>query len=360
MNLRITKLQNSLKTQNIPALFISNQNNVTYLTGFTGLSPNEREGFLLVTQKSAVLLTFPTYFALYKNGGDGFVSKEITATKRITDHVNDIFKDEHIQEVGFEKDNMTVSELESLQSRIQVKFIPTLSLIEDIRIVKDASEIQAIKKAASITDDAFTFIQTKIKKGVSEKELAIDLEFFMKSHTDDIAFTPIVAFNEHAAIPHHLSSAKSTLNTGSLILLDFGAKSDNYCADMTRVLFFGTPNEHFLDVYNAVKESQQCVLDALKPGVTGDAMDKLSREYIESKGFPAYTHGLGHGVGLAIHEAPRLRKTGIDVMKENIIVTVEPGIYLEGDCGVRIEDLVLLTSTGIDVLSTSTKEIITI
>lgn len=354
---KIVKIRKKLAGLTLDALFISNQYNVSYLTGFTGLSPNEREGFLFVTQNLAYLLTFPTYFGLFKKGGNGFTSLNITREIRMSDHLTEIIKREKINKIGFEKDNLTVSEYESLKTKLPSSFSPTENIVEEERLTKDNDEITKIKSAAKMTDMAFEYIKEKIKKGVSEKDLALELEFFLKKTAGSIAFPPIVAFGKNAAIPHYLSSPNHRLTTNSLILLDFGAKVEGYCADMTRVVFFGSPNNDQVKIYNTVCKAQELALKKIKSELLTHEIDKVARDYIKSAGFPEYPHGLGHGVGLAIHEAPRLKPESLEVLKENMVVTVEPGIYLEGNCGVRIEDLVILTKEGCEILSKSSKEI---
>lgn len=355
MSVRINKVKNFLINQGIDALFITGQENVSFLTGFTGLSPHEREGYLFITPKSASLLTFPTYFGLYEKGGSGFTTLCITQTKRLSDHLGEIIAREKIKTAGFEKDNLTVAELESLKSKLRINWTETTGIIEKFRIIKDGQELQFIKKAAEITDLAFDFIKSKIALEVSEKELALELEFFLKKNADDIAFSPIVAFNANAAIPHYLPTTNHQLSTNNLILLDFGAKVAGYCADMTRVIFFGKPQNAWVKIYETVLDAQKLALDALKPNIAASLPDKIARDYIKSQGFPDYPHGLGHGVGLAIHEAPRLRIDSKETLVENMTVTVEPGIYIPGRCGVRIEDLVVLRKDGIEILSKSPK-----
>lgn len=356
--MRLERIRKKLSQNHLEALFISNQHNVTYVTGFAGLSPHEREGFLLVTGKNAYLLTFPTYFGLYKHGGDGFKALCITAEKRLTDHLNMIFAEEKIQTLGIEKENLTLAEYASLKSKLSVSFMETEGFVEAFRMIKDENEIMKIRKAAEVTDRAFIAIQKEILEGISERTLALSLEYFIKKNAHDIAFPPIVAFGKNAAIPHYLPSNDQRLTISSLILLDFGAKVDGYCSDMTRVVFLGTPNEKEVKIYKTVLEAQKRALAILKDGIEANEADRLARSYIASCGFPEYPHSLGHGVGLAIHEAPRLKAGNTQILKEGMVVTVEPGIYLEGSCGVRIEDLVVLRKDGIEILSKSSKELI--
>jgi len=358
---RISKIRNKIKKLNLDALFITSQPNVSYLTGFAGLSPNEREGFLLVTQKTSHLFTFPTYFQLYCQGGDGFKTLEITRGFRLKDHLAAIIDKEKIKTIGYESENLTVAELESLKKKTAVSWRKTEKVVENLRMIKDKTEITKINKAAEITDQAFDFIKTKIKKGVTEKELALELEFFLKKSAGDIAFSPIVAFNQNAAIPHYLPAndhpPAGGLTTKSLILMDFGAKYEGYCADMTRVIFFGKLPEKQIKAYEIVLKAQIKALANIKMGMKATQVDMIARDYIKSHGFVPYPHGLGHGVGLSIHEDPRIKQGSKHSLLESMVFTVEPGIYLPGQYGIRIEDLVLLKKDGIEILSKTTKEI---
>ncbi|MCL5797538.1 MAG: Xaa-Pro peptidase family protein [Patescibacteria group bacterium] len=355
MKERLDRLRRILIVEKLGALFVTDQANVTYLTGFAGLSPHEREGFLFVTKKDAYLLTFPTYFGLYKKGSDSFKTVNITPVHRLTDYLNEITQGQKIKHVGVEKENLTLSEMESLKAKTEFEFRETAGLVEKLREIKDEEEIGYISQAAAITDDAFEFIKTKIRKGATEHGLALELEFFIKKKADDIAFSPIVAFDENAAIPHYLPNKKQITNN-NLILLDFGAKIHGYCSDMTRVVFWGSPkNDKIVTIFQTVLSAQEAAMSHLRIGKTGHEIDIIAKEIIKNAGFPEYLHGLGHGVGLNIHEAPRLKKDSPDIMTKNMVVTVEPGIYIEGFAGTRIEDLVVLKEDGIEILSKSDK-----
>lgn len=373
MSSKISNTKELIKENGLDALFVTGQENVTYLTGFKGLSQGEREGFLFITKYHSYLLTFPTYYGLYCQGKGEMDTLNITTDKKLHHHLTEIIQREKISLIGVEKEHLTLSEFSSLKRKIgmfqatppsrlislkpKVKLIQTENIIEKLRSVKDGDEIASIRKAANITDQAYQFIRTKIRPRISEKTLALELEFFLKKNADDTAFSPIVAFNAGSAIPHYLPSNDQRLKTNSLILLDFGAKVDGYCSDMTRVIFFCSPTNELVNIYNTVLEAQKLALKNLKPGEKCAEIDIIAKNYIRSKDYPQYPHGLGHGVGLAIHEAPRLKKDSKDLLKENMVVTVEPGIYIEGKYGIRIEDLVVLTHTGVEVLTKSSKEI---
>lgn len=352
---RIEKVKNLLEEKRLDSFLVTDQNNIAYLTGFPGLNPGEREGFFYTTRNRAFFLTFPTYFGLFKDKESQFITLNITKDKRLYDHLNDIIFSEKLRTLAVEEDNLSLSEFESLRRKIDIKFKYTKGVLENLRLIKEDYEIDLIKKAAKLTDETFNFIKSKIKKGISGKEIALKIEFFIKRKKADIAFEPIVAFNDNAAIPHYIPSFSCKLKTNSLILLDFGAKISGYCSDMTRVIFFGSPKNRWVKIYETVRNSQELALKRLKPGISTDIPDKIARDYIKSQGFPDYPHGLGHGVGLAIHESPRLRSDNPQKLLKNMVVTVEPGIYMPGDCGVRIEDLVLLKREGIEILSKSPK-----
>lgn len=358
MKNRLKIIQQELKSSKLDALFISDQYNVTYLTGFTGLSPNEREAFLLITKTDCFLLTFPTYYGLYKNSRDGFSTLCISTGKQLHSLLEEIIEKQKVNNLGFEKQNLTVAELQSLPKRLRIKFISTENLIEKQRLIKQDVELNKIKSAAGITDKAFSHIIKLIKVGMTEKQLALEIEFYIKKQADDTAFPPIVAFNKYAAIPHYLPDDKKQLTDHSLILLDFGARIGNYCSDMSRVIFLNTPSSRILKMYSVVLQAQQKAIKGISPGMTGHQADNIARSFIAGKNYSPYEHGLGHGVGLAIHEDPRLKIGSQQKLVPGMVFTIEPGIYIEGTAGIRIEDLAVLTDNGVKILSSSTKEVI--
>lgn len=395
-----------LNNLSLDALFISNQDTVAYLTGFVGFSHEERKGFLLICKNKFFLFTFPTYFGLYQYKSKDIEVINILVPKTLTDYLSQICIKEDIKNIGFEENHLTVAELSSLQTKVSLRGLKargfpyrrnpvpkapyhdltihppakstglsgtgvnnthgrlhwhkTNGAIDELRIIKDEEEIKYIRKASKITDTAFNYIREKISKNQSEKELSLLLEFFIKNHADDVAFSPIVAFDENSAIPHHLPTSSKKLTGNNLILLDFGAKVNNYCSDMTRIVFLGSPNDQQIKVYNVVLEAQKRALEILKADIICSQPDEIAQKYIKLQGFPPYFHKLGHGVGIAIHEQPKL-KIGIDEkLRQNMVVTVEPGIYLPGKFGIRIEDLVVIKEKGVEILSRSPKSLIII
>ncbi|OGG06104.1 hypothetical protein A3D05_04180 [Candidatus Gottesmanbacteria bacterium RIFCSPHIGHO2_02_FULL_40_24] len=353
---KLNLIRKQLEHYGSDALFVSGQENVTYLTAKAGLNSDEREVFLVITKKSAYLLAFSTTFAMYRRTA-GFIPVELTNQYRLSKAIIDIAGKEKLKTLAFEKNYVSYSEYISLKEKLSLKLTPSENIIEKMRLIKSNAEIESIKKAASVTDSAYEYAARLIKPGITEKNLALNLEFFIRKNSQNIAFSPIVAFNQNSAIPHYLPSDKVTLKNHSIILIDMGAKFLNYCSDLTRVICFGSPSDRLVKLYQTVLTAQENALSQLTSGKTGDEIDRLTREYIEQQGYPAFKHGLGHGVGLAIHEAPRLKPGSHEILCENMVVTVEPGIYIEGFAGIRIEDLVLITSRGPKLLSRAPKEI---
>ena len=353
----LIRIRKTLEELNLSALLVTGAENVSYLTRINGLKTGEREAFLLITKKTNYLFAFSTTYLLYKNV-PGFQSLELTASFRLSNALIYAIKEQGLKDIGFESENVTYTEITNLQTKLGKTLTPTTDIIENLRLIKTEDEIGKIKKAAQITDKAFAFILNEIKSGITEKELALKIEFYIKSKSDDIAFTPIVAFNENSAIPHYLPSAKIKLKKKSTILLDFGSKYQGYCSDLSRVVFFGTPNNKTVRIYDTVKKAQDETIKSLKPGISGGELDGIARNFIKKEGFIPYNHGLGHGVGLAIHENPRLRPGITDILRENMVFTIEPGIYIENYAGVRIEDLLVLKLEGPEFLSNASKKII--
>lgn len=370
----------------VDGLLITNPTNIRYLTGFIGASPTEREAYVLLTKDVLYFFTNALYLEQAKKLviSSQFVVRRLEIVevsreaplakqlKKIIRHAELVSASQQPSEnkipkqargdsfrLGYEDTNLTVSEHVKLQLELKnVEFVSLAGRIEELRKIKKSEEIAHTKKAARITDDCFEFILPKLTPGVTETEIAWEIETFFRKNGADSAFSPIVAFNKHSSQPHY-SPGRYTLDTKpSLILLDFGARFDGYCADMTRVVFFGQPSKKQKQAYEVLKNAQEQVLIALQNGVRGGAaLDQMCRELIEQSGLPLYPHSLGHAVGLDIHESPRLSFKQDAELKAGMVITIEPGIYLPGDFGLRIEDLVLITDDGFELLSQSPKEL---
>ena len=278
--------------------------------------------------------------------------------------------------MGIEEDELTITEHKLLKKHFKkTKHFD----IKAHRSIKTPEEIKKIEKAAKLGDLAFKYILKKIKTGITEKQLAYELEMFIKQNGAELSFPSIVAFGKNSSIPHH-QTGDSILGekNGQFILLDFGVKYQNYCSDMTRTIFFGNPTEKQEKIYKTVLTAQQKVIDFINSAtgsgkiVKASEVDNIARDYIISKGYPTIPHSLGHGIGLEVHEHPSLSPKSKEFLKEGMVFSIEPGIYLKGFGGVRIEDLFCISKTvpsetkglyvleekGLKQLTKSSKEII--
>lgn len=347
-----------LEEKNLGAFLITNPTNIRYLTGFIGAAPEERESYLLVTKTQTFLFTNALYLGQAKNTNATVI--EISRDEPFAKKLAETFQGNRL---GFEENNLTVAEYHKIMHvHKNVMLVPTQGRIEKLRMIKREDEIKNIRAAAKLTDQCFDFILEKIKPGVTEGIIAWEIESFIKTHGSQLAFSPIVAFGKNSSMPHYQPAESCKLTADSLILLDFGAKVNGYCSDMTRTVFIGKPETKWVTAYETVLAAQQKALECLTgPGPvtrSGTIADRLARKAIKKANFPTYSHSLGHGVGLDIHETPRLTIKKDQELKANMVVTVEPGIYIEGQYGVRIEDLILLKEDGIEILSKSKKEMI--
>lgn len=369
------------------SIFITNPTNIRYLIGFVGVE--RRDAYLLLLSTKAFLFVSSLYTQEAKKMqlNNSFLQKHfpkiqsldvhiLSSDNRITKQLATLCKKESIQNLQYESDDLTVSEYTSFKNALpSLTLIPIQNVIETLRMKKFPHEIASIKKAATITDKCFTYIQTKIKKGVTESQIAWDIETFFRKAGAQLSFSPIVAFGPNSALPHYATVGQgSTLSGNEIILLDFGARVDGYCADMTRMIFVGKPKLEWIKAYDTVLKAQTTAIDLLSHHfhlsinesgvknkgieVNGAEIDQICRKILEDAGLPSYPHSVGHGVGLDIHEAPRLTIHQDSVLTTDMVVTVEPATYMAGDFGIRIEDLVYLTNSGISVLSKSTKGIV--
>ncbi len=339
------------------ALLVTNPSNILYLTGFVGVSPTEREAYVLKTHEKTYLFTNRLYKEKASSLSAAFV--EISRESPFSAALAAVCTKERIRTLGFEDINLTVAELTKLKESLKdVTLMPSRDAIETLRMTKRNDELASIKLAASVTDQCFAFITKRIRPGTSEARLAWEIEAFLRARGGALAFTPIVAFNEHSSQPHYHEMSNNPLRKNSLVLLDFGARVNGYCADMTRVVFLGQPKPEWTKAYETTLAANEQAITLMKDGERhGATLDAAAQEIIAEAGLPPYPHSLGHAVGLEIHEAPRLSLKKDELLKPNMAVTVEPGTYIDGEYGIRIEDLVLVKHKGIEVLSKSRKEL---
>lgn len=335
--------------KNKDTLLITCPANIRYLTGFVGV--DKRDSYLLLIQAKKYLLTTSLYLEAAKNLKDVIVV-EISKEKPIEKEVAKL-----TDRIEFEENDLTVGEYNKLKKFIK-KLIPTKNRIEKMRMIKRPDEIENIRAAAKLTDQCFTYILRRIRPGVTERRLAWEIESYIRYRGAECAFSPIVAFDKNSSQPHYQPGSDLRRPQG-LTLLDIGARVNGYCADMTRVVFMGKPKDEWVKAYKAVLEAQQKALDLLRSGErNGATLDKQARKVIEKANLPGYQHSLGHNVGLDIHETPRLTVKKDAALRPGMVFSIEPAIYIQGQYGIRIEDLVLLKRNSIEVLSKSSKEIV--
>lgn len=358
MENNINKIKLLINESGLDAVLISSVSNIIYLTNYCGFSYLQREAFSVITNKENYLITDGRYRQAVSSI-PGFRLIEITSSNTLANIFEHLSK--KIKKIGIEENDLSVAEYQKVR-----KYFKTVNFsdLQNLRIVKNYSQVKSIEKAAGIGDETFDYILGKIKKGVTEKNLAFEIEFFIKKKGADISFPPIVAFGANSSIPHH-QSGNHELIAHNPILLDFGVKYQNYCSDMTRTIFFGKADDKFKKMYKTVLDAQKKAIELLKSSIVNGKssikatdVDHVARKYITDNGFPAIPHSLGHGIGIEVHEQPRLSPKSKDTLKEGMVFSIEPGIYIPGYGGVRIEDLVILENSGIRVLTKSNRNLI--
>lgn len=340
-----------LKQKNLDSLFIDSPQNVFYLTGYNGFSREERDAKILITKEKNYLFTDNRYLG------------ELTHLKNFEPVEISLFKEivqkNKISSAGFEETSLAFSEYKSLK-KIFKKLRPLTGIVERLREIKTENEITYIKKACAIGDAAFKYIIKEIKVNVTEEELEKKLEIFINQNGAGISFRPIVAFGKNSAVPHHQNS-KIKLKKGMMVLLDFGVNCKGYCSDMTRTVFFGLPTLKFKQIYHTVLAAQKVAVKTIRESnLRTNDVDKSARQYIADKGFPTIPHSTGHGIGIDVHEPPSLSPKSKSRLKNGMIFSIEPGIYLNGWGGVRIEDLFLFEDNSLKKITHSTSEIISL
>lgn len=349
---KLTKLRNAFGEAGIDGILLTNQHSRRYMTNFTGTA-----GVVLISNERALFITDFRYVEQAQKQAVGYEIVQHTGT--IIEEVAKQVKDLGIQKLGFEQDTLTYSSYTAYKGEVDAEFVATSGIVEKLRLIKTDSEIKILKEAAQIADAAFEHILSFIRPGVSEIEVSNELEFFMrKQGATSSSFDIIVASGLRSALPHGVASEK-LIEKGDFVTLDFGAYYKGYCSDITRTIAVGEPSDKLKEIYNIVLEAQLRGVSDIKAGLTGREADALTRDYITEKGYGEYFgHSTGHGIGLEIHEAPSLAFRSETVLEPGMAVTVEPGIYIPNVGGVRIEDDIIVTAEGNEVLTKSPKELI--
>ncbi len=340
-----------LEEEGLDALLVTQAENRRYLTGFTGSA-----GVVLVAGVKTLLATDFRYYEQVQEQAHQLelVRVEDSTPSALAPRIDEL----GVQSLGFESRDMTVRDYERWREALpQVEWVATTDLVERLRMTKDAQEIDLIEEAVRIADEAMGHILEWIRPGLTEREVAWELEVQMRAHgAEALSFPTIVASGPNSAMPH-ATTTERVIGRGEPIVIDMGARYEGYCSDMTRSFCLGQASEEYLEVWNTVLEAQRVAEDGIRADMSGVEADALARDIIDEAGYADnFGHGLGHGVGLAIHEGPRVSHSSEDTLQEGAVVTVEPGIYIAEWGGVRIEDTVVLTDKGCRVLTQTRKE----
>jgi Xaa-Pro aminopeptidase len=352
---RISGIRAAFKKQRIDGLIVTNLRNIRYLCGYSGSS-----GLLWISKKQSAFFTDFRYQEQVKR--EVFGAKAVIIKKSLYEELFQLPDFRKARNIGFEKTDLSYSQYELLKKELKKrKAVPVSGLVEELRKVKTPEEINKIAQAASIADQAFARIVKFIRPGMTELQVAAQLEHYMKDlGASNPSFDSIIAAGPNSALPHAQPSNRR-IRKGDFIVLDFGATWQGYRSDMTRTLCVGKPTPKHLKIYDVVSKAQLAGLKAIKAGVKGKEADADARQVIDRVGYGQYFgHGLGHGVGLDVHEQPNLGSKSENMLPAGSVVTCEPGIYLPGWGGVRIEDLVAVTQNGCRILSKSSKKLIII
>ena len=355
MKERLDRLAERLPEKELDAMLISAPENRQYLSGFTGSA-----GYLFIAKGTAVLLTDSRYTEQATHQAPDF---QVVQVRGGWDWLVGLLKENGVQRLGFESQDMTVATYDRLIEAVKedaalekVSLVAASGLAEEQRITKDKRELASLQKAIDASDQAMEAVCPTILEGMTEREVAWRMEMAMREFgADGLSFDTIVAAGPNGAMAHHMPSDKA-ISRGEPIVIDMGARVDGYCSDITRTVVLGEPDDTFRKIYDIVLGAQLTAINTVRPGMTGEECDELSRSVIVEAGYgDNFGHSLGHGVGLAVHENPRVAQKPTDTLEPAMVFTVEPGIYISGWGGVRIEDIVVLDEKGATPLSKASK-----
>ena len=354
---RLVNFREKMVAAKIEAFLISIEENRHYLSGFSGHDGqfDETAGMLVITTDRAILVTDGRYVTQAQNETQGF--EVVRYEKSIFDSVVAVLEKQTIGQLAIEKERFTLEQHQRLLASIQkanmpLEVVPAESLATQLRLCKDEIELDKTREAIAIAEKAFESNLPDLRPGMTEKEVAWRMERLMReAGADGLAFPVIVAAGPNSALPHAIPSDRS-IQIGEPVLFDWGTRKAGYCSDTSRTVILGEADDRFQEVYTVVRDAQAMAQAAMEPGVSCKEVDRVARDFIASKGYGDYFgHGLGHGTGLAIHEAPRLSPISDAVLTPGMICTVEPGIYLPEWGGIRLENQVVVTKNGIEQLT---------
>ena len=350
MNNRLNNLRKALVQNNIDAILVTQPENRRYLSGFDGSAV-----YLLITEKKAILATDFRYTEQASNQAPEF---EIIMIKgKVSEWFPALVRDTVIKKLGFEADDISYSAYKQYSDTLaEVEIVPVTGMVENLRTVKEPAEIEYIEKAVAISDAAYNKVSGEIKAGMTEKQVAWEMEKSLRENgSEAVPFEIIVASGPNAALPHHRPTER-VISPGETVVIDMGAKYRGYASDLSRTICVGEPDDTFLKIYKIVLDAQEAAESIIRKGMTGHQADNAAREVIEKAGYGnLFGHSLGHGVGLAEHELPHLSPNADGTLEDGMVYTVEPGIYLSGWGGVRIEDMAVMENGKTRVITKARK-----
>lgn len=347
----VQRLRSAMAEANLPALLLSNIDSVQWATGFTGSS-----GFVLLTEKDGAFLTDSRYtIQAHEQVADLPTVTQTPGTTQIQFFSEQIQRF-NLRSIGFESESVTFATHRDWSEKISiVEWKPTKNLVGQLRCIKTAEEVEKIRRACALADQCAEHIVRFIRPGASEWDLNLEIEFFFRRHAADLAFEPVVVSGERSARPHGRASQK-LLDSGDFLTLDFGCKIEGYCSDITRTFVVGEATDRHRHIYAEVLRSNEAAIAAIRPGRSGKEIDQIARDVLAETDLAQYFgHGLGHGLGRLVHDFGGLSQRSETVLAPGMVMTVEPGVYIEGFGGVRIEDDIVVTESGCEVLTKAPK-----
>lgn len=348
-------LINKIKEMNIDSMFIYNKHNVRYLSGYKG-----DDSYLIISEKGKYFITDPRYTEQAKLECPQFeIINWRSKGSNIASAINYIVKKENMSTLGIEDSYISLKQYKEIEESTGIKLLTASGIIENLRTVKSSQEIEYAKKACEISDRAFSRILNDIKVGITEKELSAKLAYYLKSEGSDArCYENILLSGSRTSLLHGIPSGKK-VEHGDLVLMDFGAGYNGYLSDMSRTVIVGKANDEQKKIYSIIKESEKNAIDSIKSNIHVTNVYNASLKPINgTKYFDYHYTGIGHGVGLAVHEEPFISPRSKDVLQKNNIITIEPGIYIPGWGGVRIEDQVVVTDDGCEIMTNSSRQLI--
>ena len=367
---RLQLMRDEMARRELQALFLRDESTIKWVTGFDGVFDGEGAFALLVTADQALLHTDSRYAVATLRAAEGTPFTVSLEPKTHAAVALEALPKTGETALGLESTLMLgeynrflnyADELTRENPSMTLVTLDAAGLGVGLRAVKDTNEIRRMRAAQAITDAGFQFLIDTVKPGMTEREIQVELEFFMLRHgAEGLAFSSIIATGENGASPHAIPG-ETRLEAGQCVVCDFGARSQGYCSDMTRMLFLGEPSPKMAEAYGIMRLANESVQAALKPGMTGAEAHQMAEDILAEGGFGGKMgHGLGHGVGIDIHEEPNLSPRNPNPLQPGNVVTVEPGIYLPGEFGMRLEDFGVITPTGFDVFTQSSHEMVII